>query len=151
MSHLPSPSALSAVRVGVGALAVALLGVLAWPVGDLSADGYGRGVNPSGGQGQAPPKQKRAEEEEDTKPGKAPGNKKRAEEEEPAKPARTPPGKKRRVEEEEEAATRPAKRKVVRVEEEEGKAKSSRQAGSRSRRTTAATRCTRPATARVSR
>jgi ABC-type oligopeptide transport system substrate-binding subunit len=112
MSHLPLPSALSAVRAGVGLLAVGLLGLAVWPAGDLSAGDGGRpGVGAERQQGQAPPKKKRVEEEE-----------------EGTKPARTPPGKKRRVEEEEEASPRPAKRKVVRVEEEEGKAKSARPA-----------------------
>jgi ABC-type oligopeptide transport system substrate-binding subunit len=128
MSQLPRPSVLSAVRACVGLLAVGLLGLAAWPAGDLSAGAAGRpGAGAERQQGKAPPKKKRLEEEEEeTKPAKSAPNKKRGDEEE-AKPARTPPGKKRRVEEEEEAP-RPVKRKVVRVEEEEGKAKSGRPA-----------------------
>lgn len=109
MSHLPRPSVLSAVRVGVGLLAVGLLGLAAWPAGDLSAGGAGRpGVGAERQQSKPPKKKRGEEEEEDTKPTKA------------------PPGKKRRVEEEEESPRQP-KRKV-RVEEEEGKAKSARPA-----------------------
>jgi ABC-type oligopeptide transport system substrate-binding subunit len=129
MSHLPRPSVLSAVRACVGLLAVGLLGLAAWPAGDLAAGDAGRlGVGAERQQGQRPPQKKRAEEEDEgTKPAKAQPGKKRTDEEEEAKPAPKQGGKKRRVEEEEEGA-KPAKRKVVRVEEEEGKAKAGRPA-----------------------
>ncbi len=99
-------------RACVGLLAVGLLGLAAWPAGDLAAGDAGRpGVGAERQQGQRPTQKKRAEEEEE-------GG---------AKPAPKQGGKKRRVEEEEEGA-KPAKRKVVRVEEEEGKAKAGRPA-----------------------
>lgn len=66
MSQFPRPAVVSAVRACVGLLVVGLLGLAAWPAGDLAAGGVGAERR----QGQAPPKKKRRveEEEEGAKP-----------------------------------------------------------------------------------